>query len=329
MSNVETAPDESEITPTPRPHADVQIVDGREVPLGGPRALTVRRTLPHRERSFIGAWCFADHYGPASSSMDVPPHPHTGLQTVSWLFAGEVEHRDSMGNHAMIRPGEMNLMTSGAGITHSEVSTATTDVLHGVQLWVVLPQAYAHGPRAFQAHATDKVDLADAPQATADGGGHMRVFLGDVGGVASPVETYSPLLGAEITVEPGTSVEFAVRPDFEHGVLVDQGPIEVDGTVVEPHDLGYVAEGRETLRLRALPDTPGRVILLGGEPIEDQIVMWWNFVGRSHEEIVKAREQWQAQEDRFGHVDGYEGAMDWLPAPDLPPVRLKSRRRPS
>lgn len=327
MSNVDTAPEEVECTPTPHPRAQVQVVDGREVPLGGPRALTVRRTLPHRERSFVGAWCFADHYGPAKTAMDVPPHPHTGLQTVSWLFSGEVEHRDSMGTHALIRPGEMNLMTSGHGITHSEVSTAKSETLHGVQLWVVLPKDDAAGPRAFQSHATEPVAWADAPRADAEGGGEVRVLLGDVAGVNSPVPTYSPLVGAEISLEAGASVEFEVSAGFEHGVLVDQGPVEVEGTLVQPHDLGYVAEGRESLRLKAAGDRPVRVMLLGGEPIDDEIVMWWNFVARSHEEIVRAREQWQAQSERFGTVSGYEGDMAWLPAPALPDVRLRGRRR--
>ena len=121
-----------------------EVLSARDVPLGGPRAMRVRRTLPQRQRSLIGAWCFADHYGPddvgLGPPMDVAPHPHTGLQTVSWLFAGEVEHRDSLGTHALVRPGELNLMTSGHGICHSEVSTPSTSVLHGVQLWVNLPK---------------------------------------------------------------------------------------------------------------------------------------------------------------------------------------------
>ncbi|WP_461112983.1 pirin family protein, partial [Streptomyces chlorus] len=132
----------------------VDVLSAREVPLGGPRAMRVRRTLPQRERTLIGAWCFADHYGPhqvaASGGMDLPPHPHTGLQTVSWLFSGEVEHRDTLGTHAFIRPGEMNLMTGGYGIAHSEVSTPNTTVIHGVQLWVALPEEHRNTARDFQ-----------------------------------------------------------------------------------------------------------------------------------------------------------------------------------
>ena len=129
----------------------------REVPLGGLRAMTVRRTLPQRQRSLIGAWCFVDHYGPDpvddTGGMNVAPHPHTGLQTVSWLFEGEIEHRDSAGNHAMVRPGEVNLMTAGRGISHSEISTPGTRTLHGAQLWVALPDADRHVEPDFAHHA--------------------------------------------------------------------------------------------------------------------------------------------------------------------------------
>src|SRR5215216_4592908 len=125
----------------------MEILEPREVPLGGLRAMNVRRTLPQRQRSLIGGWCFVDHYGPEQTAMIVPPHPHTGLQTVSWLFEGEIEHRDSAGSHELVRPGAVNLMTAGRGISHSEVSTPGTTRLHGVQLWVALPDASRHvGP---------------------------------------------------------------------------------------------------------------------------------------------------------------------------------------
>ena len=171
--------------------SDVEVITSREVPLGGPRAMTVHRTLPQRQRSLVGAWCFADHYGPddvaATGGMDVPPHPHTGLQTVTWLFEGEVEHRDSGGVHAIVRPSELNLMTAGRGVAHSEVSAPTTTVLHGVQLWVALPDASRDVPRAFDHHV---------PPVTTLPGGTVRVLLGSLAGTTSPVRTFSPLLGA-------------------------------------------------------------------------------------------------------------------------------------
>ena len=159
MSNLEEKPPELDCHTAPA--VGVEIMTPRDVPLGGPRAMRVRRTLPQRERSLIGAWCFVDHYGPDevadSGGMVVPPHPHTGLQTVSWLFTGEVEHRDSAGHHAMVRPGEVNLMTAGRGISHSEVSPPSTSTLHGAQLWVALPDSARHTDPGFAHHAPKPV----------------------------------------------------------------------------------------------------------------------------------------------------------------------------
>lgn len=172
----------------------VEIITSRDVPLGGPRAMTVKRTLPQRQRSMIGAWCFVDHYGPddvsVTGGMDVPSHPHTGLQTVSWLFEGAVTHHDSGDNHVVVRPGEVNLMTSGAGICHTEVSTQDTTVLHGVQLWTVLPDEHREtSGRRFDHYVPEPVTFS---------GGSALVFMGSLLGSSSPVSTFSPLLGAEI-----------------------------------------------------------------------------------------------------------------------------------
>ncbi|MBI4901308.1 MAG: pirin family protein, partial [Actinobacteria bacterium] len=208
----------------------VQLIEPKDVHLGGEDALRVRRTLPSLRRSFVGAWCFVDHYGPERGvCMDVPPHPHTGLQTVSWLFEGEVEHRDSAGVHSMVRPGEVNLMTSGHGIAHSEVSTPERDLLHGVQLWVVLPEASKDVVREFQHHVPDLIDAQ---------GVRARLLVGTLGGVTSPVRTETPLLGAEVVLAPGTTWEVGVEPGFEHGVLVDTGQVDVDGVRLDRSVLG-------------------------------------------------------------------------------------------
>src|SRR5258708_3103907 len=155
MSNLEAAP--TEIIGKAALAAGMEILEPGEGALGGPRAMPVLRTLPQRQRSLIGAWCAADHYGPLdvvhSGGMDLPPHPHTGLQTVSWLFSGEIEHRDSAGIVATVRPGELNLMTAGAGICHSEVSVDPDAVLHGVQLWVALPDSDRDTTRDFAHYA--------------------------------------------------------------------------------------------------------------------------------------------------------------------------------
>ncbi|MFJ9683042.1 pirin family protein [Streptomyces sp. NPDC101194] len=300
----------------------IEVLTARDVPLGGPRAMTVRRTLPQRARTFIGAWCFADHYGPddvaRTGGMDVAPHPHTGLQTVSWLFSGEIEHRDSLGSHAFVRPGELNLMTGGRGISHSETSTPRTTVLHGVQLWVALPQEHRHADRDFQHYVPSPVERE---------GGEVRVFLGSLVGDTSPVRTFTPLLGAEISLRPGAGLTFDVDTGFEHGVIVDSGDIRMDGTTLRPAELGYAAPGRATITLTNVSDEDARLILLGGPPFREEIVMWWNFIGRSHEDIVQAREAWQAESDRFGRVEGYPG--DRLPAPALPNAVITPRKNPA
>ncbi|MFI8993692.1 pirin family protein [Streptomyces sp. NPDC053542] len=328
MSNAETRPAElrcaAQQTATGSRPAGVEILTPRDVPLGGPRAMTVRRTLPQRARSLIGAWCFADHYGPddvaRTGGMDVAPHPHTGLGTVSWLFTGEIEHRDSLGTHAMVRPGELNLMTGGHGICHSEVSTPRTTVLHGVQLWVALPEAHRDAPRDFQHYV---------PTPVAHGEATVRVFLGDLCGQSSPVRVFTPLLGAEITLPAGARVTLDVEGSFEHGVLVDTGTVTAEGTALQNGELGYLPPGRPHLTLANDGSAPARLVLLGGEPFGEEIVMWWNFVGRSHDEIVRFREDWQHESDRFGRVEGYEGTPQRLPAPTLPNARITPRRNPA
>lgn len=324
MSNVETEPAELTCHPTDG-DPQWQVLTGREVPLGGPRAMPVRRTLPHRNRSFVGAWCFVDHYGPddvaATGGMDIAPHPHTGLQTVSWLFEGEIEHHDSGGNHGMVRPGEVNLMTGGSGICHSEVSTARTTVLHGVQLWVVLPKETANAPRLFEHYAPSPIDLT-----AESGAARALVFLGELGGASSPVQTHTPLLGAQLDLEPGTRLVLDVRADFEHGVLLDTGSVQVDGVALSPSDLACHDAGPTQITLEAGPDG-ARVMLLGGTPFDEEIVMWWNFVARTHDEIVAARQEWEEHSDRFGEVSGYVGRIERLPAPTLPGGRLKTRGR--
>jgi redox-sensitive bicupin YhaK (pirin superfamily) len=299
------------------------VLHPREVPLGGPRAMLVRRTLPQRDRSLIGAWCFADHYGPHDArggpGMDVPPHPHTGLQTVSWLFDGEIEHRDSGGVHAMVRPGELNLMTAGAGICHSEVSTALTTVLHGVQLWVALPSSDRDTDRDFAHFAPSPRRIGDAT---------VRVFLGELAGERSPVHTFTPLLGAQVDLAPGAELTLDVDADFEHGVLLDQGSVDACGHRLAVADLAFQDVGHDTLQLANRGDAPARAMLLGGPPFPEELVMWWNFVGRSHDEIAAYRQLWQDESDRFGAVDGYRGAIARLPAPALPNATLRPRRNP-
>ena len=317
MSNTEPTPDEVACASS----AFAGVLHARDVPLGGPRAIRVRRTLPQRERSLIGAWCFIDHYGPHDvrdgTGMDVPPHPHTGLQTVSWLFSGEIHHRDSAGVDATVRPGELNLMTAGAGICHSEVSDPRSPVLHGVQLWVALPDAHRHTGRDFIHHA---------PTVLAVDRVRIRVFIGELGGSRSPVPTFTPLLGAQLDLGPGAEIVLDLDETFEHGVLLDQGSVEVGGTTLSVADLWYQSDGHASVVIANRGDRPARVLLLGGEPFGEELVMWWNFVGRSHDEIVQYRRQWVEEDARFGAVTGYPGRR--LPAPPLPTTTLRPRPAP-
>jgi quercetin 2,3-dioxygenase len=301
----------------------MQILTPRDVPLGGLRAMTVRRTLPQRQRSLIGAWCFLDHYGPDdvadTGGMSVAPHPHTGLQTVSWLFTGEIEHRDSAGHHALVRPGELNLMTAGHGISHSEVSTPTTTVLHGAQLWVALPSSARDDAPTFEHFA---------PSPVGGEGWEARVFLGSLLGSTSPVSTATPLLGAELLLDAGTELHLDVQPGFEHGVLVDTGVVSVGDVETKQHELAYLPPGSQRLTIEAVADA--RVLLLGGPPFGEAIVMWWNIVARTHEEVVDWRAQWQEQITDAGLVDGWFGIpvgdeLPPIPAPPLPNARLRSR----
>jgi quercetin 2,3-dioxygenase len=308
----------------------VEIIPARDVPLGGPRALTVRRTLPSRQRTLIGAWCFVDHFGPdpIETGMSFAPHPHTGLQTVSWLFTGEVEHRDSAGNHAIVRPGELNLMTAGRGISHSEVSRPDSPVLHGAQLWVALPEHARHADPGFDHYA---------PAPIAGPGWTARVFTGSALGDTAPVLSHTPLLGVELLLEPGGGLDIPVDSEFEHGFLVDAGQVAVNDVRIPVADLAYVPPGTEVISVTAY-DVPARLLMLGGPPFGEQILMWWNFIGRSHEEIVRYRTEWHEQivrdgdlvtggqdvvEGRFGVVTGEWRAP--IPAPTLPNSRLLPR----
>ena len=305
------------------PEPESVLLPGHDVPLG--RYTTVRRLLPQRELRMVGAWCFVDHFGPEDVSgrpgMQVPPHPHTGLQTVSWLLEGSVHHRDSLGSDVTFGPRELPLMTAGLGIAHSEQSPVSHPrLLHGVQLWVVLPDAVRDRPPAFEHHASLPGFTSDGLTAT--------VLVGDFGGERSAATTHTPLVGVDLELIPGSEVEVPLEPGFEYGVLASAGAAEVEGVPIATGAMLYLGTGRRSLRLRGgatVDGSPTRLMLLGGEPFDERIVMWWNFVGRSGEEIVDYAEQWNAESDRFGAVVGYDGNR--LEAPPLPPVPLKARGR--
>jgi quercetin 2,3-dioxygenase len=302
-------------------------LEPRDVLLG--RTTHVRRLLPHKVRRTIGAWCFVDHYGPddikVTGGMWVPPHPHTGLQTVTWLFEGLGRHTDSLGSDQLIRPGQLNVMTAAHGICHAEVSPEDAPVvLHGVQLWVALPDRHRDSAPVDFTHlaALPSFDLGSEGSA----GARVTVMVGSLAGHRSPAPAYSPLVGAELRLQPGARVTLPVEAAYEHGLLAVDRAVAVDGRDVDARTLAYLGEGRSTLTLEA-PDG-GIVLLLGGEPFAERLLMWWNLIGRSHEEIVEQREAWNGGgvdhvPERYGRVIGFDG--DRLLAPPMPNTRLKPR----
>jgi quercetin 2,3-dioxygenase len=270
----------------------VEVSESREAEVGRFR---VRRALPRRGRRTVGAWCFADHMGPADvtegSGLDVGPHPHTGLQTVTWLVDGEALHKDSLGSEQVIRPGQLNLMTSGGAVSHAEEATGHyRGTLEGVQLWVALPERTRHDAAAFEHHAA-------LPQAEVDGA-VATVLLGEYAGARSPARTDTPLVGVDLELRRPALLP--LRKEFEYAVVVLDGAVGIDGRPLRPGTMGYLGQGRSELVLDAT--TAAKVLLLGGEPFEEPILMWWNFVARTREEIDAAYDAWQAQDDRFGRV---------------------------
>jgi len=315
---VSTVDADLEITETPVQAPGAELTEARVARVGD---MTVRRLLPLRLRRSVGAWCFVDHYGPMSvdgvTGMRVPPHPHIGLQTVTWLISGNVLHRDSLGSEQMIRPGQLNLMTAGRGIAHSEESPAGHDPsLHGVQLWVALPDASRHTEPVFAHHA-------ELPSAGI-GGFTVTVFVGSLGGAQSPARMFSEIVGAELAAARDASGSISLAASHEHVIFVATGSARVDGagegTVLRPGQLLYLDPGREQVGVSAAAGS--RLFLLGGVPLGEQLLMWWNLVARTPEEIKAAVADWR--EGRLGTVTGYDGAP--LPAPPL--VALRQPHRP-
>ena len=317
MSDPDPAPDEHGVLAAAGGGPELRLTAARDVPLGGVRAMSVSRTLPERSLSTVGAWCFLDEAGPAEHLTRVLPHPHIGLQTVSWLLQGSIEHRDTVGSVVAIEPGQLNLMTSGAGIAHSEFTPGeTAEVVHLLQLWIALPESARHGAPQFEQHVDLPIVTGDRWAAT--------VIIGAFSGAVSPATVFSPLVGVELRLEPGATVAVPLRSDFEHAVLVPRGALLIESLTVGPGPLASLGMGRSSITVTAGPDG-ATALLIGGTPLSEDLLMWWNFVGRDHDEIVAARDAWEAHSPRFGEVLGHGGAR--IPAPPLPAIRLVPRHR--
>ena len=278
----------------------------RETSLG---SLHISRALPIRERRLVGPWCFLDRFGPVSFSdekpMNVPPHPHIGLQTVSWLLEGEVLHTDSLNSEATVRPGGVNVMTAGYGIAHAEETPPNhSGLLNGVQLWVALPDQHRETPPSFTHVA--QVPIFESKTSLA------KVFAGTLGNVTAPDLYFSEILGAEITLYPGQISTFELNPLFEHAVLLLNGDGELENQPLSPNTLYYLSPSREGLEINS--HTGCKLLLIGGQPFPNKILMWWNFVARTPEEIRQAKSDWDTHQ-RFGEVTGTD--LKRLTSPDL------------
>ena len=290
LSATDAPPDTTADRPAP---CDLEVIEGRTARVG---AVPVRRVLPRRPRRTVGAWCFVDHMGPAElgdeAGLGIGPHPHIGLQTVTWLLRGEVLHRDSLGSEQVIRPGQLNLMTAGHGVSHAEETAGVyRGELHGVQLWVAQPTATRDGEPAFEHHA-------ELPQADL-GTGVATVLVGRFGATASRARRDTDHVGVDLDLRAG-SVTMPLLAEFEYAIVVLEGALAVGACRLEPGRLGYLGTGREELQL----DVPGpaRALLLGGEPFQETLLMWWNYVARDRAEITAAHRDWMAGHARFGKV---------------------------
>lgn len=309
------------------------LLEPRLVKLSTRTGVEVRRTLPNAKLRRIAAWVFVDHFGPTAQTdgMVVAAHPHTGLQTMTWLFEGLVEHRDSAGSVQTIAPGQLNLMTAGRGISHSELSQVGPSAMHAAQLWIALPEGIRNISPDFQ-------HLAALPNLPLGEGASGSLLVGELLGERSAAAVHTPLVAAEINLLPGGVLDLPVNAGFEHGVLVVAGEARVNGQSVKVTNLEFVATGTAQLRLESVGLEPLQVLLIGGEPFDEPIVMWWNFIARSHDEIVAMREAWNSYEsaDAAGYfgADGsgqklfntFDDAVGgWIPAPELPNVILRPR----
>ena len=278
----------------------IEVREGRSAEVGG---MGIMRVLPTKGRRMIGPWCFVDLMSPEDVAnpdpMEVGPHPHIGLSTVTWLFEGEALHTDSLGSEQVIRPGELNLMVAGHGIAHAELEVrpgsrqSIGEYVRGAQMWLAQPEATRHGSSSFAHHK-------DLPWTELDGG-EAQVLVGSLAGVASPAVSDWPVVGAELRFRGGV-INAGIDPEHEHGIVPIDRRVVVDGVIVEPGSVALVPTGFSRLSLET-EGAAGRVMLLGGAPFPERVQMWWNFVARSKEELTQAWRDWSNHDDdRFAPV---------------------------
>lgn len=275
--------------PMPRQRISARVTD-----VGG---IGVSRALPVRERRLIGAWCFLDHAGPSvfelgQEGMHVGPHPHVGLQTFTWMLDGEILHRDSLGYRQIIRPGQVNLMTAGYGIAHSEDTPPGQNRLHAAQLWIALPDSARNMPPRFDHYP----DLPKWHKDNID----FTLLVGDAEEHSAPTLHFSPLMGLDMQAHSEAMTNLVLRADFEYGIFVLEGEAAADDESIALNELLYLGEGMDTVRLKFKKGT--RALLLGGTKFNEQVMMWWNFVGRTKSELQTYVSEWNNSDERFGTV---------------------------
>lgn len=278
-------------------------------------AFEVRRTLPSKARTMVGPFIFVDQFGPAhfdiGKGMDVRPHPHINLATVTYLFEGAIDHRDSLGTYATIRPGALNLMTAGKGIVHSERTPAaereTGSPISGMQTWLALPDGKEEIAPAFEHVARDDLPLVESDGVSA------RVIMGSLWGATSPVTQHAGTIYADLLMNAGATIPIDAEAD-ERAILVALGSASLDAERLETHSL-YILKPGQSMTLRA--ETDARVMLLGGEAFATPRHVWWNFVSSSRDRINQAKDDWRA--DRFPKVPGDD--EEFIPIPQVPLTR--------
>ena len=288
------------------------VLKGHEKDLGG--GLLVRRYLPAAAKQAVGPFIFFDHFGPLDvapgADHDVRPHPHIGLATVTYLFEGAMDHRDSIGSFQRIEPGAVNWMTAGRGIVHSERTppdlAGVPHRAHGLQLWAALPRKHEEDAPSFT-----HTPQAAIPVATLDGA-VVKVLIGSAFGLTSPVATYMRTLYLDVALEAGREIALADLP-AEAAIYPVDGALEIDGAALQPQVMALLdGAGGATTRVRAV-GAAAHFVVIGGEPLDGPRFLFWNFVSSSKERILQASDDWSAQ--RMGHVPG---ETEWIPLPKAP-----------
>ncbi len=291
-------------------HSDHQM---QEIPLRSAEighGTTIKRALPSRQKRMVGAWCFLDHAGPVNfekgQGLNVGPHPHIGLQTFTWMIEGTLMHHDSIGSAQLIRPKQVNLMTAGHGISHTEVAPSEETKLHAAQLWIALPDHLLNMPPKFQHYPELPTHTQDNLEFT--------ILVGDFFGKHAPVEVYTPLLGVDIAATTAAKTHLRLNPSFEHAVLLLEGSAKINDHVLHMDNMFVLPQGFTELDMELAENS--RILLIGGEPFETPVLLWWNLVGRTEDELRQANQDWLNQHARFGTIPSYTGAR--LEAPPFP-----------